>query len=117
MVAMLKKISLSEDFSIMKGYFVTKFCSFHYSSGPLFYGDHGLDVEWDSEHSSTFNYHSSEHNSVLLIFWKNICWWLFVEKEENVKASIGAVRVVYNSNDEGVFGIACCYYTSLIWCS
>ena len=28
---------------------------------------------------------------------------------------MGTVRVVYNSNDEAVFEIACCYYASFVW--
>ena len=36
------------------------------------------------------------------------------EKRE-IQSSMGAVRVVYNSNDKEVFGIACCYYANHVW--
>ena len=41
----------------------------------------------------------------------------YVLKEEKCEMhlSIGVVRVVYNSNDEEVFGLAYCYYANLIW--
>ena len=63
---------------------------------------------------SPLDCHSSDHNSVLLAFWKNsyllviVCWG---EKCE-WWSSVGAVWVV---NDREIFGITCCYYASLVW--
>ena len=71
----------------------------------------------DSEHLSTSGCHSSEHTSVLLVFWKNNCWWLCVEEKQHERySSIGAVQVVCNSNHEEVFlEITCYYYACLAW--
>ena len=35
-----------------------------------------MDSEWDLQHFSTLDCHISDIILVLLVFWKNICWWL-----------------------------------------
>ena len=74
-------------------------------------------VTVDSEHLSASHCHSSEHNSVSLVFWKNNCWWLNVLKKRHERyLSIEAVQVVCISNHEEVFNeTACCYYACLAW--
>ena len=55
--------------------------------------------EQDLECLSTSDCYNSEHNSVLIVFWKEllvICW----EEKRKRLLNVGAVQVIYNSNNE-----------------